>query len=83
MNPRFSDTASALGAAAGQHALVLWLLGLALALALAGWLGARWRQRRTLGARHWALCCALPALALFTLLDTLFLQGSDARTIQA
>ena len=43
MTPRFSDTASALGAAAGQHALVLWLLGSALALALASWLGARWR----------------------------------------
>ena len=83
MTPRFSDTASALGSAAGQHALVLWLLGSALALALASWLGARWRQRRTLGARHWALCCALPALALFTLLATLFLQGSDAQTIQA
>ena len=90
MPPRFSDTASALGAAAGQHALVLWLLGLALALALAGWLGARWRQRRTLVARHWALCCALPALALFTLLATQVAAGASmthfdaalARTLQ-
>ena len=90
MTPRFSDTASALGAAAGQHALVLWLLGSALALALAGWLGARWRRRRTLGARHWALCCALPALALFTLLATQVAAGASmthfdaalARTLQ-
>lgn len=68
--------AAALGQAVGRHALALWLLGLAPALALAG--GLWWRARRgaAVTPRHWALFCALPAVALFTVLAGQIAPGS-------